>query len=96
VTVSGSTGDGTLNESLNAFDATTGATLWSAPSGTFGNETLHQLDYSPPVMANGVVYVGSSDGSVYAFGLLHNPVSLRAPRPIYLQTGHLDRVQLTT
>jgi outer membrane protein assembly factor BamB len=49
--------------SLYAFNATTGAALWSATAGTV---TQGQQD---PVVANGVVYVGSANGKVYAFGL---------------------------
>jgi outer membrane protein assembly factor BamB len=65
----GLTSDGTFNESLSAFNATTGATLWTAPSGSFGNQASEEFDFSSPVVANGVVYVGSADGNVYAFGL---------------------------
>ena len=43
---------------MYALDAKTGASLWSFPTGGFIN--------SSPVVANGVVYIGSDDGNVYA------------------------------
>jgi outer membrane protein assembly factor BamB len=47
------------SERLEAFDATTGRHLWSA--------TAEPLARSAAVVANGVVYVGSEWGSLYAF-----------------------------
>jgi eukaryotic-like serine/threonine-protein kinase len=44
-----------------ALNAKTGAKLWSYATGSPVN--------SSPAVANGVVYVGSEDGNVYAFGL---------------------------
>jgi outer membrane protein assembly factor BamB len=44
-----------------ALKASTGALLWSYATGGHVN--------SSPAVANGVVYVGSADGRVYAFGL---------------------------
>jgi outer membrane protein assembly factor BamB len=44
-----------------ALNARTGAKLWSYTTGG-------AVD-SPPAVANGMVYVGSDDGKVYAFGL---------------------------
>jgi outer membrane protein assembly factor BamB len=46
-------------------DASTGAKLWSYPAGV--------IEYSSPAVVNGVVYVGSGDGNVYAFGLKKEP-----------------------
>ncbi len=43
-----------------AFNATTGAIIWSYKTG--------EAVLSSPAIANGVVYVGSNDGKVYAFG----------------------------
>jgi outer membrane protein assembly factor BamB len=58
------------SSTLNAFNATTGAALWSAPTGTFQTTYAYNpYNYSAPVVANGVVYIGSGDGNVYAFGL---------------------------
>jgi outer membrane protein assembly factor BamB len=45
---------------LYAFNAATGALLWSYHIG---------LDLSSPAVADGRVFVGSYDGNVYAFGL---------------------------
>jgi outer membrane protein assembly factor BamB len=45
----------------NALDGTTGAKLWSFATGSYVE--------SSPAVADGVVYVGSLDGKVYAFGL---------------------------
>lgn len=50
-----------------ALNATTGATVW-----TYG--TGNSVESSPAV-ANGVVYVGSDDNSVYVFG------SIAVPQP---------------
>jgi outer membrane protein assembly factor BamB len=44
-----------------ALEASTGALLWSYATGG--------MVESSPAVANGVVYVGSDDGNVYAFGL---------------------------
>jgi outer membrane protein assembly factor BamB len=58
------------SSTLNAFNATTGAALWSAPTGTFRTVNAYNpYNYSAPVVANGVVYIGSGDGNIYAFGL---------------------------
>jgi outer membrane protein assembly factor BamB len=46
---------------LSALNAATGAILWTTTSLPF--------DAGSPVVANGFVYSGSSDGNVYAFGL---------------------------
>jgi eukaryotic-like serine/threonine-protein kinase len=49
------------DKNVYALDAKTGAKLWSY---TPGGEV-----YTSPSVANGVVYLGSDDGNVYAFGL---------------------------
>jgi outer membrane protein assembly factor BamB len=49
---------------MYAFDALTGAKLWSSGYGTM----LRGIRSSPAVV-NGMVYVGSRDGNLYAFGL---------------------------
>ena len=46
---------------LYALNASTGALLWSYGLG-YGES-------SSPAVANGVVYIGSWDGPVFAFGL---------------------------
>ena len=50
---------GSGDDKLYAFNATTGATLWTGTTGGAVN--------SSPAVANGIVYVGSDDGKVYAF-----------------------------
>jgi outer membrane protein assembly factor BamB len=45
---------------VNALNAKTGVLLWQY---SFG------LPLTDPVVANGTVYFGSSDGHLYAFGL---------------------------
>jgi outer membrane protein assembly factor BamB len=49
------------SEQLYAYDANTGATLWTAPIG--GTSTY----YNSPAVANGVVYVYGWDARLYAF-----------------------------
>ena len=44
---------------LYAFDAVTGATLWTA--------TTSDWVQTSPAVANGVVYIGNNSGNVYAF-----------------------------
>lgn len=46
------------NGSLYAFDALTGATVWSFPLGTSS---------TGPTVANGVVFSGGTDGVIHAF-----------------------------
>lgn len=55
-------GDGPGNQLL-AFDAVSGAQLWSSGSTIGGNI------YGAPMVVNGRVYVGAWDGRFYAFGL---------------------------
>jgi eukaryotic-like serine/threonine-protein kinase len=52
---------GSTDKTLYALNASTGTKLWSYTTG--GGV------YSSPTVADGVVYVGSDDGNVYAFGL---------------------------
>jgi outer membrane protein assembly factor BamB len=52
---------GSGDNNLYALNASTGASLWSYTTGG----TVE----TRPAIANGVVYVGSDDGKVYAFGL---------------------------
>ena len=52
---------GSGDDSVYALNAATGAKLWSYHT---GNQV-----FSSPTVANGVVYVGSGDGNMYAFGL---------------------------
>jgi len=47
---------------LYAFNASTGALLWSEPRGGFGGDFYP----SSPAVAEGVVYVGSGDANLYA------------------------------
>jgi outer membrane protein assembly factor BamB len=48
-----------LDESANALDGATGSLLWTFPVGASGS----------PVIANGMLYIGSDDDNIYAFGL---------------------------
>ena len=52
---------GSQDNNVYALNAKTGAKLWSFTTGSSVT--------SSPAVANGVVYVGSYDGKVYAFGL---------------------------
>ncbi len=54
---------GSDDHKLYAFDAKTGATLWTATTGD-------KVFSSPAVATNGVVYVGSEDGKLYAFNAM--------------------------
>ena len=47
---------------MYALDATTGSILWTSP------RAAGQI-LSTPAVVNGVVYVGSDDGMLYAFHL---------------------------
>jgi outer membrane protein assembly factor BamB len=49
------------NHHLRAFDAKTGADLWTDPIG-FRSD-------SSPIVVNGMLYIGGFDGTMYAFGL---------------------------
>jgi outer membrane protein assembly factor BamB len=50
-----------LDGKVYALNAKTGAKLWSYTTGGFVHPST--------AIANGVVYVGSNDGKVYAIGL---------------------------
>ena len=58
---------------LEMLDAATGARLYSYATGN----TI----YSAPSVANGQVFVGSTDGNVYAFGLSTTPPPTPIPDP---------------
>jgi eukaryotic-like serine/threonine-protein kinase len=51
---------GSEDHTVYAVDAATGAKLWS-------DRTGNQV-FSSPAVVNGVVYVGSGDGNMYAVG----------------------------
>ena len=51
---------GSEDSTLYAFDAATGAQLWSAATGG-------QIYHGSPSVSDGVVYVGSTDDNLYAF-----------------------------
>lgn len=51
---------GSDDYNVYALNASTGALLWLYPTGS-------TIDISSPAVANGIVYVGSGDGNVYAF-----------------------------
>jgi outer membrane protein assembly factor BamB len=68
-----------------AFDAKTGAALWSAATGGAVE--------SSPAVANGVVYVGSDDASLYAFapnGQIVTPSAVRQIQAPRLSDLHPD------
>jgi len=50
------------SSAVQAFDANSGGLLWSY----YGQLSVH---FSPPVIADGTLYVAASDGNLYAFGL---------------------------
>ncbi|MGD6807882.1 MAG: PQQ-binding-like beta-propeller repeat protein [Candidatus Bathyarchaeia archaeon] len=56
-----------LNEALFAFDIHTGEKIWqyTFPAGNGGFDTYQDAN---PIIANGMVYVGSRTGRLYAFG----------------------------
>jgi hypothetical protein len=63
---------GSIDYSVYCLNASTGALVWSyATSGTV---------FSSPAVVDGVVYVGSEDGKIYAFG----PSSTVPEFPSYL------------
>ncbi len=53
---------GSFDDNLYAFNATTGAQLWKASTGS-------SIVSSSPAVANGEIYVGSGDDNLYAFDL---------------------------
>ena len=54
-----------MGDNVYALNASTGAELWS-----FSTESnICNCVYSSPAVVNGVVYIGSWDNNVYAFGL---------------------------
>jgi outer membrane protein assembly factor BamB len=54
--------DGTGN-ALHAFDATSGAPLWSSSPGDFGGAI-----FSAPTVFDGRLYASSRGGTLHAFG----------------------------
>ena len=70
--VSNSSGE-PFPHNIYALNATTGAIIWSY--GTGG------AVYSSPATANDIVYVGSDDGKVYAFGTTQNILPSPTPSP---------------
>jgi outer membrane protein assembly factor BamB len=55
--------NGVIYAGPDAIDAATGVVLWDNPTGTVA---------SSPAVVNGMVYIGSEDANVYAFGLPGN------------------------
>jgi eukaryotic-like serine/threonine-protein kinase len=60
-TTGGAVGSSSYDKKVYALKAKTGALLWSY--------TTDSGMYSSPAVSNGVLYVGSLEGGVYAFGL---------------------------
>jgi outer membrane protein assembly factor BamB len=48
---------------------------------------------SSPAVANGVVYVGSADGNVYAFDLAGGTAAIKRPAPAQLHPNYTLRPQ---
>jgi PQQ-like domain len=59
--------------------------LWSF---TTGSEV-----FSSPAVANGVVYIGSFDDNVYAFGLDGGTAAVKRPTPAHLHPNFVLRPQ---
>ena len=76
---------GSQDSNIYAFDAGTGAALWTAFTGA-------AVD-SAPAVADGTVYVGSGDHQLYAFALDggDNPIYHRGMLPPSFATLHPDR-----
>jgi outer membrane protein assembly factor BamB len=53
---------GSLNSAVYALAASSGAMLWNFSTSSY-------IDYASPAVANGALYIGSDDGTFYAFGL---------------------------
>jgi outer membrane protein assembly factor BamB len=68
---------GTLNGTLEALDASTGATLWTSFLG--GGVS------GAPVVVNGMVFVGAQDGRLYAFKLPGGSRPVARPAPSALR-----------
>jgi glucose dehydrogenase len=64
-----------------AVDASTGALLWSYPTGSW-------VEVAPAVV-DGLVYVGSQDGNLYAFGLPNQQMSEKFSPPKRLDPARL-------
>ena len=64
---------GSEDSNLHALNASTGAPLWTYPTGYYIE--------SSPAIANGMVYVGSYDGNFYAFGLPDGQLSKSSTPP---------------
>jgi outer membrane protein assembly factor BamB len=70
---------------LVAFDAATGAALWSYATGG--------VVESSPAVVNGTVYAGSNDGNVYAFDLSAGLAAPARPGPGSLHPDYRLRPQ---
>ncbi|PYJ58658.1 MAG: hypothetical protein DME24_15350 [Verrucomicrobia bacterium] len=85
------------NGSLYALDANTGALRWSAATGNAGGPPVdatwdtQPVSSSPVVDSSGVVYVGSADGSVYAF----NPSTGAQIWRVVLNSAAVEPVEAT-
>ena len=66
---SASGGHGLTHAQLHALDASTLMEIWNSEQNTVDN-LGYWPKFSPPIVANGHVYVGSQSGSVSTYGLL--------------------------
>ncbi len=85
------------NGYLYALNAATGAWRWTATTGNAGGPPVdttwdpHPVSSSPVVDSSGVIYVGSADGSVYAF----NPSNGSQKWRVVLNTSAIEPVEAT-
>jgi len=82
---------GADDHNVYALNASTGAKLWSYATGG--------AVQSSPAVANGVLYIGSTDDNVYAFGLKgrvgsnvirRNRGGFQPPQPARQQSQRID------
>ncbi len=66
------------NSTISALDAFTGLQVWNRSIDILASG-YWMPSMSSPVMANGILYVGTCDGSVHAIGSLPEPAETQAP-----------------
>ena len=74
---------GAFDDKVYAFDAATGAQLWTATTGN--------IIGSSPAVANGTLYIGSLDNSLYAYSLNGGNNSIyrsRRSAPAFSSSAH--------
>jgi outer membrane protein assembly factor BamB len=68
---------GDTGDHVDAFDASDGSRLWDYTTGS-------AIDFSSPAVSNGLVTIGSDDGTVYGFGLAGGIAAVKRPAPAQL------------